>query len=102
VAHRKDGAIWRLSDIRPSEHRTPPGEFRPRPRSRVPRFRTTPEDAVDLAIERARQLQGGGQGVAFGDGESLPRWNVDRTPEGDERLTGEGGAELAARQKYPT
>jgi hypothetical protein len=72
------------------------------PPASLPRFRTTPEDAVDLAIERARQLQGDDQGVAFGDGESLPRWNVDRTPEGDERLTGEGGAELAARQKYPT
>jgi hypothetical protein len=31
----------------------------------------------------------------------LPIYNPERTPERDERLTGEGGAELAARQVYP-
>jgi hypothetical protein len=91
--------------------------FRAQAPATLPRFRTTPEDAADLAVERARQLQGGGRAVAFADGatlprfnvedaravpppegESLPRWNVDRTPEGDEQLTGEGGAELAARE----
>ncbi|MFL6282752.1 MAG: hypothetical protein ACJ74Q_06250 [Pyrinomonadaceae bacterium] len=31
----------------------------------------------------------------------LPTYNPESTPQGDERLTGEGGAELAARQTYP-
>src|SRR5436853_141578 len=34
--------------------------------------------------------------------QTLPSYNPERTPEGDDRLTGEGGAELASRQIYPT
>jgi hypothetical protein len=59
--------------------------YRPEPEGVEPH----PDGGAALPVYRNTQPQ------------AYPVYNPERTPQGDERLTGDGGAELAARQTYP-